>query len=397
MKNFIYLTMMLLLVSCGNDIDASFENYESVNKTELGHAVSEAQAIDLASSFWGLKEQSRSLTSEVSDVQYILKKPSLSRGTNSLPDTLAYIFNFTDEGGFAIIAADNRVNPVLAYSKDGNFTLDNKIASDNFIDRLNDYISIEIEKGFIYEAQDEQPDSCMVVRPEPIESLSQDYPFNKYVIIEHPDCPAGCVAVATANVMIQTLNSANYHNSQIEFSAIRRALEVDESIPPVHQVRRRIVGPAYPAPNTSINYTHDEAIDSVAKMLYWIGKDVGMTYTTTKSGAISSRAYTLLKQYKYDVITSYDCHYNIQAICDYINTKDCVVYMRGSGHAWICNGTSYCVKPDGRTYNEYVYCDWGWGGYGNGFFNGDVFKVSSSEFTDMTYFAIKRHTKNYIL
>ena len=392
MKSKFYLILpALICLSCSDTID---ETVNEQNKKALSpYHISESQAFDVAESFWARKHKSRSLSTSP-EVEYVIKNSTLSRSYNELSDTLAYIFTYPENQGFTIVASDNRVNPILAYSEYGQFSFTNEAVVENFIDNIGDYMLDKIADG--HSDTPDNMESCVVISPYIQESIDQKYPYNKYVAKEHPNCPAGCVAVATANIMIQSLNSMTYHNSHFEFAAIRDAYAEanDPSIP--KNAKRRVVGgpiPKYPAANTSIKYTYEEAIDSVAKMLYWIGKDLDMSYSPGSSSAFSSDALNLLKQLSLDVKHSSLVTYNIKAICSYIN-NDYIAYMRGRdgsvGHAWVCDGCSFCVAGD-RTFNEYIHCDWGWGGISNGFYNGDVFAASSYNFTGMTYFAVKRH------
>lgn len=75
-----------------------------------------------------------------------------------------------------------------------------------------------------------------------------------------------------------------------------------------------------------------------------------------------------------------------------------MIYMRGidknrmKGHAWICDGGLYCVDNKERPTKitaRYFHCDWGWGGYCNGNFNGEVFSpLDTLNFTPMEFFAV---------
>ncbi|HCO66516.1 MAG TPA: hypothetical protein DIT04_01995, partial [Dysgonomonas sp.] len=47
-----------------------------------------------------------------------------SIGTDTKPSY--YIINYKDNAGWVIIAADKRVNPIMAYSTEGNFDIDAK-------------------------------------------------------------------------------------------------------------------------------------------------------------------------------------------------------------------------------------------------------------------------------
>ena len=41
-------------------------------------------------------------------------------------DTVYYVFNFSGKNGFVIVAADERAYPILGYSFNGNYTIDNQ-------------------------------------------------------------------------------------------------------------------------------------------------------------------------------------------------------------------------------------------------------------------------------
>lgn len=76
-----------------------------------------------------------------------------------------------------------------------------------------------------------------------------------------------------------------------------------------------------------------------------------------------------------------------------------IVYLRGSdingngGHAWVSDGCSFCVDINDRSKitSTYIHCDWGWGGYCNGYYSGDVFSASSYNFAPTKYFVIRRN------
>lgn len=397
MRPYFYTILAALLCfSCTDAID-DFNNQTNPSNSQNAsyNHISEALALNIAESFWGGNQKARS-KSATPTVCYVLKNTTLSRHINNLSDTLAYIFNYPENEGFTIVASDNRVNPILAYSDQGQFSFDNEIVKDNFIARIEDYMSAETSQNLIYPIEKHNTESCIVIYPYISESIGQGAPYNKYVTIEHPNCPAGCVAVATANVMIQSLNSKRYRNSHFEFAAIRQAFKEHNPPHPEPISISRIVGPTYPPANPLIKYSYEEAVDSVAKMLYWIGKDVDMDYHPNGSSAFSQDAYNLLKHLSFDILTPGLLSFNLTKVCDYIN-NDCIIYMRGrdtkknAGHAWVADGCSFCIETDGTTFNEYVHCDWGWNGLSNGFYNGDVFEAGSYDFSGITYFAIKRH------
>lgn len=88
--------------------------------------------------------------------------------------------------------------PVLGFSDTGHFDLENEIAKVNFVDKIGAYIDDNEDKGITYEVKAEDFDGCYAASPSIMSSIGQGEPWDKYVIEEHPGCPVGCVAVATA-------------------------------------------------------------------------------------------------------------------------------------------------------------------------------------------------------
>lgn len=372
MKQLIYMFLFLLLVSCSSTMD----EMPLHKQTSTQFHVSEAKARLIAEDFLSKKDETRSQTKEQANVQYVFS----SAKTRSENDTVAYVINYPDNGGFVIISSDNRINPVLAYSTTGTFSFDNEIAYQNFILPLEEYISENTANVTSPWIEDEK-DECVLMPPlVKAVNLSQWDPWDKYVIKEHPGCPVGCVAVATALVMTTSIDNLSYHGSYYHLSSIEQGIAKgpeDSSKSP-----KRIVGGGLRP------YPYAQAVDSMAKILYWIGKDVNMNYTTDGSGAVSLDAYNLIKSLKFNITEPYQT-YDLIKIAKAIGKKN-IVYVRGSGHAWIADGAEYCYDQFTDTYHDvYIHCDWGWGGYGNGYFTGSVFKVGNYNFSPNDFFAVK--------
>ncbi|MCH8546497.1 MAG: Spi family protease inhibitor, partial [Cryomorphaceae bacterium] len=65
--------------------------------------------------------------------------------TGRSSDPLFYVVNY-DNGGFAIISGDKRIEPVLAYSKHSNFPIEDKMSlPPGLVDWLEDYAAIVLE------------------------------------------------------------------------------------------------------------------------------------------------------------------------------------------------------------------------------------------------------------
>lgn len=385
---FLAMVTSIFIFGCSSNLeDTPIIEYATTNSGNSQTSINLDEAINIANKVLK-KDITRSL-SALPTCNYVVKD-SKTRSLSS-SDTLAYVLNYPNDEGFAIISSTKNVYPVLAFSDKGSFSFDNEIAKINFIDKIENYIA-SADQSNSYEVRSDDFDSCVVINPLVKFSLGQTDPWDKYVIQEHPKCPAGCVAVATALIMLHSKSELSYHGTVYDLKSIVKAiglvqnpdyLETDEN------------------PDFQPIYTYDEAVDKVAKILYWIGDDVDMQYSPGLSTAFSSRAYDLLKSLNFE-IPSGQRTFNIEEIAQYVNNGH-IVYLRGSdpkqgGHAWVVDGCYFCysdIKNHTGVMNPYIHCDWGWDGLGNGYYSSSVFSVYNFTFNAGTYFAVKRENQPY--
>ena len=375
-----------MLLGCTTDID-DLQQTDRIDNYAAGIAnkVSKADAMDIARKVLK-KSPTRGGTRMLPTFEYVVEE-TFTRG-GSCADTLAYILNYPNNEGFVIISTDRRVYPVLGFADEGHFSFDNDNARDNFIEKIGTYMYNAISDT-LYDVTEHDFDGCYVVNPMVQVSLEQGAPWNKYVIEEHPACPVGCVAVATALVMSHSKVQLSYHNSVFYLKSMITAINEGQN-PPVANTPKRIIGGYLPT------YTYEQAVDSMARLLYWIGKDVNMNYTQNGSGAFSSDAYYLCKSLSYSIPSGY-ATFDIKTITQYLKDNH-IIYLRGSdiddkgGHAWVSDACYFCVDLNDQTkiLDTYIHCDWGWGGSCNGYYSGSVFEVSSYKFRPSDYFAVKR-------
>ncbi len=355
---------------------------------EIMHKIDIDNALYIASSFF---EKMNTRTSAVDDylsVDYVVSELNKTRTNNMCNDTVAYIFNRGQHDGFVIVASDNRVKPILAYSDEGHFDYTtNDMVYTEFISLIGEYIERN-SNHLAYTYDNSLWDGCVSPQPLVQTSWGQESPFDKYVIKEHPGCPAGCVAVAAGIVMSYSKPRFTYHDITFYLRDMVKGLAKESSSGSDNVFAAKIIG------GYTKNYTYEEAADYAAQLLYWIGKDVGMEYSVIGSSAFSTLAYRLIKNQGFDVKHNGLVSYNIDDIIDFLE-QDCIVYMRGrdskreSGHAWVVDGYCYCYGSDNvERINEFLHCDWGWFGLCNGYFSGDVFSNGYYDFGGKTYFAV---------
>lgn len=381
------MILVIMLSGCSSDLDDLIVPGSKNETTTSGirSKVSKTDAIAIAEKVLK-KDRTRSGILNIPKFEYVVG--GVNTRSTSTSDTLAYILNYPDNGGFVIVSTDRRVYPVLAFASEGQFTFDNENARVNFIDRIGTYIK-ETPEDTLYDVSDSDFDACYDIHPMVGFSLDQRSPWDKYVIQEHPGCPVGCVAVATALVMSYSKSQISYHKSTYYLKSIITAITKGPDSTPANLPKRIVPGIGNPT------YTYEQAVDSMARLLYWIGKDVDMYYDTERSGALSMKSYSLCKSLSYSIPSGF-VTFDIKKIAKYIIDNH-IIYLNGfdihsgGGHAWVSDGCYCCLSDDG-TYivDPYIHCDWGWGGYCNGYYSSSVFEVDKYIYKTPSYFAIKR-------
>ena len=311
-----------------------------------------------------------------SDIQLNLVYTSATRNAVDY-----YTFNVNNGNGFVIVAGDDRVKPILAYSTSGTF--DPSDIADGFEFTLNTY-SHEIqyirehniaatddivaewesvaETGYINK---ERKSRDIIVGPLCETIWHQNFPYNS----QCPEDPeghgghvyAGCVATAMGQVMkfwnwpaqgtgSHTYNPDGYEQQTANFGQTEYHFEL--------------------MPNDLDSLSTEEDYYYIAQFLHHCGISVDMQYSGHGSGAYSQDVITALNNYfKYtcdDMETLSFWGFNFytneqwaQMLKDGGLDEGMPLYYSGSddngagGHAFVC---------DGYDENDYFHFNWGWSG-----------------------------------
>lgn len=335
----------------------------------------------------------------------------------AIPDTLAYVCNFADSAGFAVICADDRVGcPILAYVGEGSLgdEVDNPGLA-MVLSNMEDYLigsirQFEAEKDSLRqkaEVQLQDDTTCLkrvytgkydLISNESVAPLiytkwSQDAPFNDYVPIcsgtEH--MPAGCVAIATAQVMAYYEYPKSLDGYSFSWGGMKASPYGDE----------------VSAQNQA----------SLARLVQLIGSHVGMNYGCDGSGAKTSTAVSWLGTLGYQTTSSGYSWEFAKAFLDVrvplimrgcnkktvtkkkilgITVKTTTTYS--DGHAWVVDGYktttvknySYTVNTDtdvtttkllSTSYsNSFLSINWGWGGISDQYYAAGCFAPVNSSY-----------------
>ena len=262
-----------------------------------------------------------------------------------------YAFN-AKGGGYVIVAGDDRIDDVLAYSLKGSIDATTiPPAMQTMLESYAEQISYMQEHGL----SPHKAPSHTAVEPLMKTKWGQDWPYNH---LTPNNCPTGCIATSMSQVMY-------YHKWPQDSTA--RFITPKE---------KKIVQPTiFDWDNMQLTYNSDgqypeSQVTSVAHLMNVAGASVDMVYSASQSGSYSRLIRpALLGCFKYDKGMRYllrddytidqwdEMMYNELANNRPIIFNACTSW--GSGHSFVCHGY------DG---NGKYYINWGWDGDHDGYF-----------------------------
>lgn len=287
-----------------------------------------------------------------------------------------YILNSTQEGGFVIVSADDRVQPILGYSEESSFDVTNM--PPNLRDWLMGYeeqIHYAIDENIkpteevvaewstLLEGGALAPKSTTAVNPLLTTQWDQSPYYNQL-------CPSylfgvghtktGCVATAMAQVMKYwnyPLQGRGYHSYNCDYGTLS-ANFANTTYDWVHM------------PNQLTSSSSTTQVNAVATLMYHCGVSVDMDYGIFSSGAITGNvASSLVSYFRYDNgahFVSKEGNYSengwISLLKTELNAGRPMIY-RGEGSG------GHCFVCDGYNNSNYFHFNWGWGGNDNGYYS----------------------------
>lgn len=339
--------------------------------------VDETTARAVASHFYAEKFN-RQLETLTPTIAY---RASAIRGKNGSEPSF-YVVNFNSEG-FVIVAGDDRVQPILAFSDEGAFVSENmpdhiRFFLDEYTDEIQytidnqQEISADIQQqwdALISESHVLPKDGNVVVGP-----LLGNNQWNQTKYYNNL-CPAdatgnaaygghaavGCGALVMGQVMrywrypatgtgSHSYNSSNYGTLSANFGATTYHYE---SMP------YRLIVSNHP----------DSCVEAIATLLYHCGVAVNMNYGPSASVANSNKIVAALSTYfRYPATVQYIERGSLPSSrwLNYLKGEldEGAPFMYGGsgsygGHVWTC---------DGYRDDNYFHFNWGWGGQQNGYF-----------------------------
>jgi hypothetical protein len=324
------------------------------------------------------KEQMKNAAAKAINIQRSGKKmaPRKVNELKVLKDTEAYQIIGNEQGGFAVIAADDLVPEVLGLSmskySDGQ--------NENFkwwLEAVQGAVEYAVQNGVKLNTIKPDPNKYPTeVGPLMTTKWDQDEPFNDLLpqSIYGGRCITGCVATAMAQVL-------NYYKVPV-CGIGTRTIYYPQGNTSGAAITANFGEHVYDWDNMLDEYTYgnynEAQVNAVATLMRDCGVAAdmeygGSNYTENGSGAYSTEAAAGLRTYF--GITDAEClerdYYNDADWMDKVYTalsEDGPIYYGGAsyssgGHAFVLHG----YRADGM-----VYVNWGWSGSDDGYYNIDL-------------------------
>lgn len=321
---------------------------------------------------------------------------SLQPSTRSNEDPVFYVFNYEDNQGFAIMAATPKLPQVLAISDKGNLDMSN--LPDNgvrlFANGLPDYSDwIEerdtgvVPDGVVYTKKFHRTN----VKTTPLCKVKwhQNYPYNRYTpIVNGQNALVGCGGVAVAQAMSVYGQPTSFQGYNFDWQAM------------------------------TANNPSDDAVKQTARFMEVIGREGIGNFLYYLSGGTGSYIENLLDvlnlcgyQAKYPQYwvprddgsqAGYSEDYKkIDIFGELLAGRPVIVNGQTEGgfsatrHFWLLHGymqiewleekrinrpTGVQVLSSKHTFDDYVLCNWGWGGVYDGYYLNGVFDLASEDY-----------------
>lgn len=382
-KIIVILSIITILTSCSDDTEQKIgiSQVNNANNAEcytISSDEASAIALNMTSKHATL---TRSKETDIIKDVYAWRSQEIWENTqstgssidSSLPDTIMYIVNFEENKGFALVAADKRIGDVIALIDTGHLTPEERIENPGFrifLDLLQSYCSRKVRENSVRtmtrsgESGYGEWEEIGRVNSFVLTNWYQTTPFNDQCpTINGQHCLAGCGAIAAAQIMAYHRMPLSHNDYYFLWDDIN--------------------------PGTDVPLTN-AGEESAATLVHRIGVMQNMNYGLNGSGTTFQCIVNSFEDmgYQYDISsTSYDIYDIIDELDDHYPILITAYDLYVGGHVWVLDGyLLYAREIYGSTstdpyeYQDYLHCNWGWGGSQNGFFLSPVFNIGSHYF-----------------
>ena len=391
MKKKLYLIGLgitsLLIASCSNvpDFENPDENVsDNVNTTYL---ISREDALKLANQAISSLEKNGTRSERTAKIERII--PQSTRSTDNSSILGWYLINYGEDDGFAIISADKRISPVLAFSDKGNIQMSDTIQDKGLASYFSMLAGLSIGAtgdttisitrpgeggGLTFEGVLIPRKGVKPLLHENVQNWRQSAPYNEYTpflaaIRDYPDgyqSVVGCVPLSCVMIFSYHEWPVNYYDSQGNNIGLLRSFNWSE-----------------------MKKDTPTGIKQTARLLEIVGRKglLNAFYNYGGTGAYTSNIVNTAAKMGYKDECIYE-YFDPELAYTYIDQNGPMAISanesingiyQNSGHCWIVDGyqlyevagtgNGATCGADSPEYRYYYHMVWGWGGGYNGYYN----------------------------
>ncbi len=356
----------MLFAACSSDEPNLLPEEENIPQVANPYRVSLDDALDNAETLLSqISEAETRSGRRVASVKYFTT-PS-TRSADS--DTMLYLVNYENDGGFALLSADSRLRPVYAISDEGSLNMEDTVYNKGlamFARGVEAEIASLPLNPILPPVDPIVPptDTLRIQRKvgpllnSYVRNWSQDAPYNRYCFMtDGRQAIVGCTAVAVGQIMAYHEWPLDYDGYYYEWDAMKNGQDDDM----VAHFLRSLGNPE----NLNMrygNYGEANGNGSSAFVSRYNPTFANMGYICNNLTIFSEE--------------------NIQQMLSGTYSSECPAspvlissnHVDG-GHGWVIDGwLLYINQYTTGTHVQYVYedylyhCVWGWGGKNNGYY-----------------------------
>lgn len=352
-------------------------------------------------------------------------KRVVTRSGESMPD--AYLVNFDDEAGYAILGANSSVAPVIAFIEEGNSNWDAIINpteeprssfEDNILNsgiRPNMLLSMCVNSALNCTAANSINTKSGPYTTD-IGPLTNNQLFNQHVTYCHKPNGGyvlnGCASTALGIIVAYNnypyisadYELLNYSNcNSYDGTAIRYYLDGEElflplsdyytnssSIPPLNSLTysqkielltnfdHNIIS-VHGSPTSITNSTFRRTRYKLTSSIFYLTDNIVLGWTGTGAlpsaiaSGLTNLGYTNVKSYQTSSINNKQLERIVAMLMLGKPVLMCgwELFHLDQSHYWVVDGVAISSN------SELIHCNWGWGGYANGWFSTSCVNSSS--------------------
>lgn len=287
---------------------------------------------------------------------------------NALNDALLYIYTRGESDGFVVVAGDNNVAPIIAYSLDTSIDTSNMAEATRVIlDAWCRQVKDARQKARPISVTSKATTRSYGSLHYDTAIWNQGEPYNREApVYDGYRCVTGCVATALSIICYYNRWPERGMGTTPEYSYVD-TYEVERT------VGANTLGRTYDYDNMLFDYNNgytEAQGNAVAALMKDMGTAVKMNYHYTESGAYDANVVpALINHFDYSrgMIFAWRYSYNDdewhELIRENLRTYG-PTYYRGQNEA----GGGHAFVVDGYDSDDYFHFNYGWGGQANGYY-----------------------------